>query len=160
MSTLSLLNLSLLFHIIGLVLVAGSNFVAFILQGQFWQQYEQSSEKGIAVMKATSKLPAVTGIGFLIILLSGISMLAITHGAFAEQFWFRVKMAVLVCIIVNGLVFGRKNTNQLQKLVQENAEGKDTVSGLKSVRTRINIFYLIQLAFLITIFTLSVFKFS
>jgi uncharacterized membrane protein SirB2 len=158
MSTSSLLNLSLLFHIIGLVAVAGSNLVGYVLQGQFWKQYEQDSEKGMAVMKASSKLPAVMGIGFLVILLSGISLVAITHGAYAQQFWFRVKMVVLVCIIINGVVFGRRNDNQLKKLVTENANGND--AALRSVRSRVNTFYLIQIVLLLTIFTLSVFKFS
>lgn len=160
MTISSLLNLSLLFHIIGLVLVGGSNVVRYVLQGQFWQQYEQSNEKGIAVMKASSKLQAVIGIGFVIILLSGISLVSLTHGAYAGQFWFRVKMAALLGIIINGLAFGRKNDRQLQKLATESTGGNDHATGLRSVRTRMNIFYLIQLVFFIIILTLSVFKFS
>ena len=155
-----LLHLSLVLHIIGLATVGGSNLVGFVMQGQFWKQYAQDKGKGVAIMSATSKVPVITMMGVLLLVLSGVSMMAITHGAFGEQFWFRVKMIVLVIIILNGFIFGRKYASTLTKLVKEDSNGKDMTPELQSTRNRIRIFYFIQLALLVTIFTLSVFKFN
>lgn len=160
MTTLQLLNLSLVFHIVGLTAVAGSTLVSFVMQGQFWKQYQLDKEKGKAVLSAASPLPRIGGIGFLLLILSGVSMMFITHGVFGEQSWFRVKMAILVIIIINGLAFGRRNDRRVQKLVKEEENGQDTSINMMSIRTRMNIFYLIQLALFVTIFTLSVFKFT
>jgi uncharacterized membrane protein SirB2 len=160
MNTGELLHLSLVFHIIGLATVGGSSLVGFVMQGQFWKQYEQDKGKGVAVMMAASKVPRVTMIGLGLIILSGVSMMAITHGAFGEQLWFKVKMSVLLIIILNAVIFGRRNGAALMKLITEDTNGKDMTPQLGSARMKMRIFYLIQLSLLVTIFVLSVFKFN
>jgi len=155
-----LLHLSLVIHIIGLATVGGSNLVAFVMQGQFWKQYALDKGKGVAIMSATSRIPMITMMGVLLLILSGVSMMAITHGVFGEQFWFRVKIAVLVVIIINGITFGRRSNATLKKLIIEDTNGNDMTSELESSRKQIRIFYFIQLSLLITIFVLSIFKFN
>jgi uncharacterized membrane protein SirB2 len=155
-----LLHLSLVLHMIGLATVGGSNLVAFVMQGQFWKQYALDKDKGVAIMSATSRIPVITMIGVLLLILSGVSMMAITHGVFGEQFWFRVKIIVLLIIIVNGFTFGRRSNATLKKLITEDTNGNDMTSKLQSTRRQIRIFYFIQLALLVTIFVLSIFKFN
>jgi uncharacterized membrane protein SirB2 len=160
MNTGELLNLSLVLHIIGLATVGGSNLATFVMQGQSWKQYAVDKSKGIAIMTATSKVARITMIGFLLLILSGISMMVITQGAFGMQFWFRVKMIVLLIIIILGVTFGRRAESMLGKLMLEDNNGKDMTSELRSTRRRIRLFYIIQLSLLVIIFVLSVFKFN
>ena len=154
-----LLHFSLVFHIIGLTIVGGSTLVAFVVQNQFWKQYEQDTGKGIAVMVAAAKVPRITMIGLSLLILSGMSMMVITHGAFGAQLWFKVKMIVLLIIIINALIL-RNNGVMLKRLITEGTNGKEMNPELTSAKWRIRIFYLIQLSLIVTIFVLSVFKFN
>ena len=111
MNSGQLLHFSLVFHIIGLTIVGGSTLVAFVVQNQFWKQYEQDTGKGIAVMVAAAKVPRITMIGLSLLILSGMSMMIITHGAFGAQLWFKVKMIVLLIIIINALILRKQWCN-------------------------------------------------
>ena len=159
MNSGQLLHFSLVFHIIGLTIVGGSTLVAFVVQNQFWKQYEQDTGKGIAVMVAAAKMPRITMMGLALLILSGMSMMIITHGAFGAQLWFKVKMIVLLIIIINALIL-RNNGVMLKRLITEGTNGKEMNPELTSAKWRIRIFYLIQLSLIVTIFVLSVFKFS
>ena len=109
MNSGQLLHFSLVFHIIGLTIVGGSTLVAFVVQNQFWKQYEQDTGKAIGVMVATAKVPRITMIGLLLLILSGMSMMIITQGAFGAQLWFKVKMIVLLIIIINAVILRRNS---------------------------------------------------
>ena len=106
-------------------------------------------------MTATSKVARITMIGFLVLVLSGISMMVITRGVFGMQFWFRVKMIILLIIIILGVTLGRRDTSKLGKLMMEDNDGKDVAAKLRSTRSRIRIFYIVQLFLLTVIFVLS-----
>ncbi len=160
MNSGQLLHFSLVFHIIGLTIVGGSTLVAFVVQNQFWKQYEQDTGKAIGVMVATAKVPRITMIGLLLLILSGMSMMIITQGAFGAQLWFKVKMIVLLIIIINAVILGRKIGVMLKRLITEDTNGKETKPELTSAKWKIRIFYLIQLSLIVTIFVLSVFKFN
>jgi uncharacterized membrane protein len=159
MNSGQLLHFSLVFHIIGMAIVGGSTLVAFVVQNQFWKQYEQDTGKGIAVMVAAAKVPRITMIGLSLLILSGMSMMIITHGAFGAQLWFKVKMIVLLIIIINALIL-RNNGVMLKRLVTEDINGREMNPELTSAKWRIRIFYLIQLSLIVTIFVLSIFKFN
>jgi uncharacterized membrane protein len=160
MDTGELLHLSLVLHIIGLTIVGGSNLIAFVMQAQFWKLYEQDKGKGAAVMIATSKVPRITMVGLLLLILSGVAMMVITQGAFGGQVWFKIKMSVLLIIIINALLFGRKSGATLRNLIIDDTNGKDMTPELRATKRRIRVFYLIQLSLLLIIFVLSVFKFN
>jgi len=160
MNSGQLLHFSLVFHIMGLTIVGGSTLVAFVVQNQFWKQYEQDAGKAIGVMVANAKVPRITMIGLLLLILSGMSMMIITQGAFGAQLWFKVKMIVLLIIIINAVILGRKLRVVLKRLISEHTHGKETKPELTSAKWKIRIFYLIQLSLIVTIFVLSVFKFN
>ena len=160
MNSGQLLHFSLVFHIIGLTIVGGSTLVAFVMQNQFWKQYEQDASKAIGVMVANAKVPRITMIGLLLLILSGMSMMIITQGAFGAQLWFKVKMIVLLIIIINAVILGRKIRVVLKRLITEDTNNKETKPELTSAKWKIRIFYLIQLSLIVTIFVLSVFKFN
>jgi hypothetical protein len=160
MNSGQLLHFSLVFHIIGLTIVGGSTLVAFVVQNQFWKQYEQDAGKATGVMVATAKMPRITMIGLSLLILSGMSMMIITRGAFGAQLWFKVKMIVLLIIIINAVILRRNSGVMLNRLITKDTNGKQTNPELTSAKWRIRIFYLIQLSLIVTIFVLSVFKFN
>jgi uncharacterized membrane protein SirB2 len=156
MSTQTLYNLALVTHILGLTLMAGTTLVDFILTRQFWKQLANDRQKGLGINDATIGFPALFGAGILLLIASGITMMAITHGAYGEQIWFRIKFVFILLIIINGVAVGRRQGSALRRnLKEENNE-----VSLAKIKTNLNIFHLSQLAMFITVFVLSVFKFN
>jgi len=107
-----------------------------------------------------SKFQVLPRIGGLLLIISGIGMMAITHGAFGEQIWFRIKFGLVIIIIINALALGRRQVMKLKKLLSQETSGENVDAKLLKVKTNINWFHISQITFFIIIFVLSVFKFN
>ena len=160
MATQTIYHIALVTHIIGLTMMAGTTLVDFIIFKQFWKQLAIDRQKAIAIRQATAKITRLFGLGFLFLLISGITMMGITHGVFGEQLWFRVKFAFILAIVINGLLFGRRQGLKLKKLLSEAGAGEGISTQFTIVKRNLNWVHLAQMFFFITIFTLSVFKFN
>lgn len=160
MNLQTLYHLALVTHIIGLTTMAGATLADYILFKQFWKQYYLAKEKGMAVLETLSKLPMLMGIGILLLLLSGFTMMGITHGVFGEQLWFRIKFALVIIIILNGIVLGRRQGLKLRKLLVDNSPGKNQPSELLKIKGNIRLFHLSQILLFLVVFVLSVFKYN
>src|SRR5260221_6489995 len=113
----TLYQIALVAHIIGLATMAGTTLADYVLTKQFWRQYANDRPKAIAINAARSKFPMLFGIGIILLILSGVTMMGITHGAFGEQIWFRIKFGFVILIIVNGAVVGRRQVTKLKNLL-------------------------------------------
>ena len=145
-------------HLIGLIMMVGTTFVDYITFKTFWKQFNQDKERSINLLQATSNFSRLIGIGAALLILTGVGMMAITHGAFGEQIWFRIKFGLVIILILNGLLVGRRQGLKLRKAVADVA----IVIPLqvKGLKTSLNIFHLLQLCIFLMIIFLSVFKFS
>ena len=159
MTSLDLLHSALVLHIIGLTMVVGATLSDYVAFKQFWKQYRQDKQKGVAVLQALSRFPRIIGIGFVIIILTGVTMMAIMHGAFGTQLWFRIKMIIVLLVIGGGLLVGRRNGIRLRTLVATDSAGTDQTQELYKVKSRIGSFHIVQLLLFVLIFILSVFRF-
>jgi len=160
MNNLTIYHIALVTHITGLTMMAGATLAHYITFKQFWKQVRNDKPKGLAIREAMSKLPLLVGIGFILLIISGVGMMAITRGAFGEQIWFRIKFGLIILIILNGLAIGRKQDLKLTKILSEGTSGKDVVAKLLRVKNNLNQYHIAQLAFFLIIFILSVFKFN
>ena len=160
MNTQAIYHLSLVTHIVGLTLMAGTTLVEFIVFKKFRKMVETDHSKGITILESISRLPSLLGIGIILLIISGVSMMAITHGAFGEQIWFRIKFGLVIIIIVNGLAIGRRQRIKLSKLLNETASGSLIDSRLSKLEKNIGNFHFVQLALFLAVFVLSVFKFN
>lgn len=144
-------------HLTALVLMAGTTLVDYLAYASFWKSFEQQ-EKPTALVGLMAKLPRVTGIGAALLILSGIGMMALTHGVFGEQLWFRIKFGLVILVIINSLLIGRRQGVKLRKMLDA---GKPVFTGeMNSTRAIINRFHLSQLLLFLLIIFLSVFKFN
>jgi hypothetical protein len=100
------------------------------------------------------------GLGIILLIVSGVSMMAITHGVFGEQIWFRIKFGLVIIIIINGLAIGRRQQIKLRKLLDEKTSGNLIEARLAKLEKNIGYFHFIQLGLFLTVFVLSVFKFN
>jgi uncharacterized membrane protein SirB2 len=157
MATQAIFKTFLLFHITGLILFAGTILVEFVTFRQFWKQYHSDKPNMVVGLRLIRKFPVLMGIGFGIIILSGVGMMAITHGVFGEQLWFRIKFGIIIAIIIIRLA-GRRQTKVLHNSLM-NDEG-DSSFKMHAVKRTLELSGYVQLALLLTILVLSIFKFT
>ena len=160
MSTETIYHTALVTHIIGLTMMAGTTLMDYVIFKQLWKQYALDKPKALAIGEATVKLQMVFGIGFLLLVISGVTMMYITHGLFGEQTWFRIKFGLIILIVINGLTMGRRQGVKLRKLLPEEISGINIGDKLLKVKNNLTFFHISQMAIFITIFILSVFKFN
>lgn len=160
MTTLYLLQTCLVLHITGITMMAGATVVDSIVQQQFWKQYKIDKQKALGIIETAAKFARLIPIGFILLLVSGVGMMAITHGAYGEQNWFRIKMILVVITVINGIAVGRRNGNKLRRFVTAEMAGADAAVAILSTRKKLVWFNAIQLLVFLAIFVLGVFKFN
>jgi len=160
MTTETIYHAALATHITGITMMAGTTLMDYVIFKQIWKQYWADKNKALAISEALVKLQIVFGSGFLLLLISGITMMYLTHGVFGEQTWFRIKFGLILLIMINGIGFGRRLGVRLRKLLPEEISGIDVSDQTLKIRDNLSIFHVTQLAIFLTIFVLSVFKFN
>ncbi|NII26578.1 hypothetical protein HB364_15930 [Pseudoflavitalea sp. X16] len=155
-----LFNASLWLHIIGITLLAGTTVVDFILTRKFWAFYARDPQEGILARKMLDRLPILIGVGTGLILLSGVGMMAVFHTVFGAMLWFRIKIVLVVLVILNAVLFGRRQGARLNRLLMADAPQPADQQSLEQIRKNMNLFHLTQLTLLFIIFFLSAFKFN
>ncbi|SHM73778.1 hypothetical protein [Chitinophaga sp. CF418] len=147
----------LLFHLVGLVLFAGTTTADFVTYQQFWKQYARDAVVAKPMLQTMIKFPLLMGLGMAAIILSGVGMMAMTHGIFGEQLWFRIKFAIVLLIILNNIIIGRRLVTGLKKKM---ADGANDAGETLQIKNKLRLFHYAQLVMFFAIILLSVFKFS
>lgn len=155
-----LYNTSLWFHITGICLMAGVTVVDFILTKKFWTVYAKNPQQGILVKQMTNRLPLLIIAGIVLILLSGVGIMAATNGVFDTMLWFRIKMVLVLFVILNSVINGRRLGGQLNRLLASGISQSPNEQPLSRLRKGLNGFYISQLILFFIIFFLSTFKFN
>jgi hypothetical protein len=153
----TLLQICLVLHITGIVLLGGTTLMNYIISRQFWSCIETDKNKAIIINSTTLTFGRITGIGGVLTILTGITMVAILHGVVDSQLWFRIKMILVLLIILNALLFARPQNIKLKRIL---TKGIKSSNELSSVKSKMDLYYAVQLIMLFTIFVLSVFRFD
>jgi uncharacterized membrane protein SirB2 len=154
MNTGTYLLLLLTLHLAGLVIMAGTTIVDYVVFRAFLKLPDGQRQ----VVVVTAKFSRLIGIGAALLILTGIGMMFLTNGAFGEQRWFRIKFALVLILIANGLIVGRRQGSKFRGLMAEYSSAQKP-NFLALVKT-LNRFYLAQLTIFSAIVFLSVFKFN
>jgi uncharacterized membrane protein len=148
----------LVLHLTGFVLFAGTTIVDFVAYRQFWKLVGKDKSQAIVIGQALAKFPVLMGMGIILLILSGVGMMAMTNGVFGEQLWFRLKFGLVILLIANGLLVGRREGVILRRIIAESEI--DHFEEIKKRKRNLTIFYPIQLTLFFIILLLSVFKFT
>lgn len=152
-----LLQICLLLHITGIVLLGGTTLANFILSKQLWACAQIDKNRALTIHTTTRAFEKFTGIGGGLTILTGIGMVAALHGAVDAQLWFRIKMILVLLIILNSVLFARKQNIRLAEILSSTHHPGNA---LRSIKARLNLYYSLQLVLLFSIFILSVFRFG
>ena len=148
----------LLLHITGFIFFIGTTVTDFVALKKFWQCREYDQPGANAIWLAVSKFPVLMGVGMMLIIITAIGMMAITHGAYGEQTWMRIKFPLVVIAIINGLLIRRRQGSKLSKLFDDTAINQ--TASFKHIRNNLNAFHYVQFILFSGILLLSVFKFN
>jgi hypothetical protein len=105
-----------------------------------------------------SKYPAIIQAGTLLMLLSGFLMLKALSWAVVGQWWFIVKMILVVALILNGMLVARPNGMKLKALVAQLNNGQKVETELNAVRKRMIVFHISEMSLLLIVYLLAVFQ--
>ena len=148
-----LLNICLIVHLSGLALMLGTTVAETVTFNIFSKTFKKDAVPSLNLLALMDKLSALLGIGAACLILSGTGMMIITHGAFAYQIWFKIKLGLILTLVLNGFLVGARLKSKLEKQIKEGDQVTDTVN-------RIKLFFLTQMTLFFTIILLSIFKFS
>jgi hypothetical protein len=158
MNTLILLQISIILHLVGLTLMAGTTVAEYITFNTFSKLFDKNRERSLSLLELLKKLSGLLGIGAALLILSGIGLLIITNGVFIHQLWFRIKLLLIGILILNGFLVGSRQESKLKTGINETGEhGNEQIT--KAMRN-LRIFYRVQMGIFFIIIVLAVFKFS
>jgi len=158
MNTSLCLPALLILHLTGLTIMAGTTIVDFTVFKTFWKHFNDDKDKSKGILTGTSKSSTLIGVGAALLVITGIGMMALTHGVFGEQLWFRIKIGIVLVLMLNGIFFGRKQGEELRMIM--NNDKAYLAERVDQIKVNLNIFFTVQLILFFSIVFLSVFKFS
>lgn len=148
----------LMLHLTGLVLMAGSTLINFLNYQTFWKLFDDNKEHAAGALATTARLPRLIGIGAGLLITTGFAMIALTHGALAQQIWFRIKFVFVLLLIANNIFNGRKLETKLSAIITRDSPNFGLVAS--NLKNRLRTYYISQLAFFLIIIFLSAYKFN
>jgi uncharacterized membrane protein len=148
------LKLALTLHIVGLAIAGGVSLVNYMSYHRFWVQYASGKTEANMLLEGLIRYPRMIGVGLLISVISGITMMNLAFKGFMDQPWFRVKLSLIVLVIVNtALLYSW--TRAIRKNINRDEEAK-----VMQIRNKVNVSVILQLVFFLIIFILAVFRFN
>jgi uncharacterized membrane protein len=148
-----LLKLALTLHIVGLAIAGGVSLANYMSYRRFWIQYVSGNSAANMLLEGLIKYPRMIGVGLLISVISGITMMNLAFKGFMDQPWFRLKLSLIVLVIVNTALVYRWT-----KTIRKNI-GREQEAKVMRIRKKVNASVILQLVFFLIIFVLAVFRF-
>jgi hypothetical protein len=153
MNSLRLLQLLLVIHLSGLTLMAGTTAVSFAAFRNLSDFLSRSQDSIDYYFKKTLGLSRLLLLGGILLVLSGVGLLILTHAY--GQVWFQMKMGLVVALILNGSLFGGRQEQKIKKIL----EGPDGyLQKLRQPMASLRAFYVIQLSLFLAVVSLAVVK--
>jgi hypothetical protein len=141
MNTLRLLQSLLVIHLAGLVLMAGTDAVSFVAFKKLSNALHEDQTAVKFYIKKLLGLSSLLPLGGILLILSGVGLLIITHTY--GQLWFQLKMGVVVALISNGFLFGARQELKIKQILSM-PDGQIHLQ-LRQPLAKLRIFYVIQL---------------
>jgi len=148
-------RLILALHLIGLIVMAGATVVDYFTFTFFCKLTDQGDSKALGLLPIMSRYGLLVRTGAGIIILTGIAMLLLSKGIW-QQPWFKVKLALVICLFLNGIFAGKKQGLKFRSLINEN--GSHALPDVSAIKASLQFFYLLQLALFFAIILVSIVK--
>lgn len=151
---------ALVLHIIGITMMAGATVIDFFGFRKFWATLKRDRSRAMVYLDTGVLCQRVMGIGMLLIIISGIGMMAIMHGAWGEQIWFKIKFSLLILIILNGLGIRRILAARITRQIHIIGPEVELPLTFSRLHIGLSVVHGVQFVLFIAVFVLSIFKFN
>lgn len=151
--TVAVMNLALAVHLVSLTVLAGGAVGAFVIHGALASTVQRSSSEAGVLAKSMMRYSLTAQLGSLLMLLSGLGLLAARQWADWGHPWLSIKLAIFVVLALNGPLVGRRAGTALGAALA-NGEPTSAVGLLR----RFTVFHVVQLTGLVVIIVLAVFR--
>jgi hypothetical protein len=155
MNSQTLIQLLLVLHITGFVTLAGIVVADTAIYGRLRKLLIADKNRAFTMLDSSASFGIIIRISALVVIATGIGMVSLVPG-FSGMLWFKIKMVLVLCIIINGAVVGQRLINRLKSRLNTSVINNVEIEALKS---RISLMYTVQLLLFVAVFTLSIFKF-
>jgi hypothetical protein len=145
-----------LFHIFGILLLAGGSIGGIIVERFFWQQAHKAPEKCEVLLPLLKRLPVLTLAGSLVILLSGLLMLKSLDWMIWGQLWFYTKITLYTLLVLNTTLVARP---AIGKIGQQITSGHPDKAVLLALQRKMLRFHFIEFFMLILLLWVTMFRF-
>ena len=157
MTSLGFLQILLVLHITGFTMMAGTVLADFTVFRRTSRYLIADRQKAVTILEGSAGLVVLISVGAILLITTGIGMVIVFKGAVASMLWFKIKMALVIVVVLNGAVLARRAMLKLRETLTLNTnETNSQVAGLKK---RLGYIYITQLVLFLAIFILSVLKF-
>lgn len=147
-------------HIIGISVMVGATVVDFFGFRKFWSILKRDKDRATMYLDTGVLYQRLMGVGMLLIILSGITMMVYMHGVWGQQMWFRIKFGLIILVIINGLGIRRILAKRLNNTIHIINDALEITLSFSSIKRKITLVHVLQLLLFIIIFILSIFKFN
>jgi len=153
-----LIRILLALHVTGIIIMAGTTMIDYLTFRTFWKFADLGDSRSLSMIPLMAKYGAYIGTGGALILVTGITMLALEKGVWVSQAWFEIKMVLVFLLLMNGLFIGNTQGHKLRETVTTRAS--DFMQHTVAVRESLSRFYPIQLTLFFLIILISMIRFD
>lgn len=154
-----LFSIGLFIHIIGITCISGGSIGGLILESHIWKQVRESPNNVHILGPLMSKYPIIIQAGTLLMFISGLIMLGALGWEVVSQWWFIVKMAIVVALVLNGTLVAKPNSARLRMLVPSLIKGENVAVQIGKVKRNMTLFHISELTMLLLVYLLAIFRF-
>ncbi|WP_217602178.1 hypothetical protein [Chitinophaga sp. GbtcB8] len=158
MKTHLLLRILLAFHLTGLTIMAGTSIIDFFTFKTFCRLIDHSDNKALSLLPLMSGYGSFVRAGAAILILTGAGMFLMMKGIWWDQLWFKIKIALALLLVLNGILVGNKQGTRLRSMAYEGFP--DFVQRTVHIRASLDRFYITQLLLFFLIILVSAIKFE
>ena len=155
-----LYHAAIVLHIVGITFLAGATVIDFLGFRMFWRSVQSNRQRSVVILETNALCQRLMEIGLLLIIISGVAMMTYMHKVWGQQIWFRIKFALVLLVIINGLGIRRMLGSRLNKSILVATPEVDIIFSNAHMKRNIAVVHVVQFVLLIAIFILSVFKFN
>ena len=148
-------HIGLLFHIIGIFLLAGGSIGNLVVEKLFWHYLNKFSEKSKTLSVLLSRFPKIILTGSMLMLASGLLMLYSVNWAFWGQTWLTIKLCLYAVLLFNGLLIAKPT---LAKIVSEVQSPQFQMQALLDLKKKMGRFHIIQFSVFLLLLIVVIFK--
>jgi len=156
---------AILLHIIALIILSGGAIGTIIMELTLWDVALSNTKASAILGKAYSNFPKFATTGALLLLISGINLIAANGWVYWGQSWLTVKLVLFVFLFFHPIFTVKPAGAKLGILLREESmknslepTSEETIDQIKGYRKIFVRFHIIQFSVLLVLLFLATFK--